>query len=103
MKKLSKDTKEIILVCLVLFVIMLTITACVIFAPSSTPVIVTDTGYIIEYYPGFFLVPDNYEIFEETKTIVIIENGEYISYKYNDWYMFDNIQGKSLFQKWGEN
>ncbi|MBQ7348170.1 MAG: hypothetical protein IJW55_09440 [Clostridia bacterium] len=102
MKELWKEYKEIVLGCFILLVIVLAIVAGVIFAPSSTPVIVTDTGYTLEYSLGSFLIPDNYEIFEESKTIVITENGEYTSYKYNDWYMFDHIQGKSIWQRWTE-
>ena len=91
---------EILICCFCLLAFALAVAAAVILIPPETAVIVTDTGYILERNDGIFT--RNYKIFEETKTIVIIENGEYTSYKYNNWYMLDHIQGKSFWQRWTE-
>lgn len=101
MKKVLEEYKEVIIIGRFFLLLIAFITACVIFIPYSKSVIVTDTGHVLEKRYGLF-GSSNYRIFEESKTVVIIENGEYTSYKYNDWYVFDCIQGKSLWQRWTE-
>lgn len=93
---------EILRCCCRLLAIALAVAVAVILIPPETAVIVTDTGHVVEIIKGGVFGSPNYEIIEETKTIVIAEKGEYKSYKYNDWYMFDTIQGKSRWQRWTE-